>query len=136
MKDKTPVIDFGNKKPREKEPFKFEYTMPSLDWYETINVEIKPKDYTYFKLVRRYGKNTWWLIGMNPPARNSEDYRWTEKDIGRIAVRDIARFIEWAKNDIGGSRLVEISALSGSFDILQEIKDLLGMLPEPPKEGE
>ena len=38
-----------------KAPFKFSYTQPSLDWFETINVEIKPDDYYYFKLQRRYG---------------------------------------------------------------------------------
>lgn len=51
-----------------KAPFKFSYTQPSLDWFETINVEIKPDDYYYFKLQRRYGPD-WWLIGQNPPPQ-------------------------------------------------------------------
>lgn len=108
----------------KKEPFKFEYATPSLDWYRIIKVEIKPDDYYYFKLVRRYGL-TWWLVGKNPPAKNSQDYKWTEKEIGEISNCDIARFIEWAKFDYGGSRIVEVSAISGSFDILKEIEKLL-----------
>ncbi len=107
-----------------KAPFKFSYTQPSLDWFKTINVEIKPDDYYYFKLQRRYGPD-WWLIGQNPPPKNSTNYEWSEKDIGRISHRDIARFIDWAKFDDGGSKLVEISAISGSFDLLREIKVLL-----------
>lgn len=127
LKNNVPVIDLFEEKPQKKEPFRFEYTMPSLDWYDIIKVEIKPDDYCYFKLVRRYGR-TWWLVGTNPPADNAKDYRWTEKDIGRISDRDIARFVEWAKNDYGGSNLIEISALSGSFDILREVEKLLGVV--------
>ena len=127
MKKDIPVIDFGEDKPKKKEPFKFEYTMPSLDWYEIIKVEIKPEDYVYFKLERRYGP-TWWLIGTNPPAENAKDYRWTEKEIGRIENSDIARFVEWAKLDYGGSRIVEIHAISGSFDILREAEKLLELV--------
>lgn len=123
MKNDVPVIDLGEK-PKKKEPFKFEYTMPCLDWYEIIKVEIKPEDYCYFKLERRYGP-TWWLIGKNPPAQNAKDYRWTEKEIGKISEHDIARFVEWAKCEYGGSRLVGISAISGSFDILREVEKLL-----------
>ena len=123
-KNDLPVIDLFEEKLLPKEPFKFKYTMPSLDWYDIINVEIKPDDYCYFKLVRRYGP-TWWLIGTNPPADNAKEYKWTEKEIGNISERDIARFIEWAKLEYGGSKLIEISALSGSFDILREVEKLL-----------
>jgi len=108
----------------DKGSFRFVYTRPSLDWFETVNVEIKPDDYYYFKLERRFGPN-WWLIGKNPPPENSTHYEWSETDIGRISHRDIARFIDWAKFDGGGSKLVEISAISGSFDILKEIENLL-----------
>lgn len=108
----------------KKEPFKFEYTMPWLDWYDVIKVEIKPDDYYYFKLEKRYGPS-WWLIGKNPPADNAKEYRWTEKEIGRISDYDIARFYEWAKLEYGGSRIVEIHAISGGFDILREAEKLL-----------
>lgn len=108
-----------------KAPFKFSYTQPSLDWFETINVEIKPDDYCYFKLQRRYGPD-WWLIGQNPPPKNSTNYEWSETDIGRISPRDIARFIEWARIDSGGNKIVEISVISGTFDIFSEIEDIVG----------
>ena len=78
-----------------KAPFKFSYTQPSLDWFETINVEIKPDDYYYFKLQRRYGPD-WWLIGQNPPPENSTRYEWSETELGKISCRDIAKFVEWA----------------------------------------
>lgn len=107
-----------------KEPFRFEYTMPSLDWYEICKVEIQPDDYVYFELQRRYGQE-WWLVGKNPPPENSGDYRWTTKTIGRISTRDIARFVEWAKTDLGGSRITNISAISGAIDLMLEIKNLL-----------
>ena len=107
-----------------KEPFKFSYTQPSLDWYETINVEINPDDYYYFELHRRYGPD-WWLIGKNPPIENSTRHEWSETALGRISCRDIARFVEWARIDGGGSKIIGISAISGSFDLLHEIKALL-----------
>lgn len=107
-----------------KAPFKFSYTQPSLDWFETINVEINPDDYYYFELQRRYGPN-WWLIGKNPPIENSTRREWSETALGRISCRDIAKFVEWARIDGGGSRIVGISAISGSVDLLHEIKALL-----------
>ena len=107
-----------------KAPFKFSYTQPSLDWFETINVEIKPDDYYYFKLQRRYGTD-WWLIGQNPPPENSTRREWSETELGRISCRDIAKFVEWARIDGGGSKIVGISAISGDFDLLREIKSLL-----------
>ena len=108
-----------------KAPFKFSYTQPSLDWFETINVEIKPDDYYYFKLQRRYGPD-WWLIGQNPPPENSTHYEWSETDIGKISNRDLMRFIDWAKFDGSGSKIVEISVISGALDIFNEIEDILG----------
>lgn len=123
MGSKLPVIDFGETATKKKEPFKFKYTVSYLDWYDIVSVEIKPKDYCYFRLERRYGPS-WWLIGKNPPAENAKDYRWTEKTIGQISDHDLVRFIEWAKSDYGGSDLVEISAISGSFDILREIEKI------------
>ena len=107
-----------------KAPFKFSYTQPSLDWFETINVEINPDDYYCFELHRRYGPD-WWLIGKNPPPKNSTRHEWSETALGRLSYRDIAKFVEWARTDGGGSKIVGISAISGSFDLVHEIKELL-----------
>ena len=104
----------------DKGVFKFSYTQPSLDWFKTINVEIKPNDYQYFCLQRRYGQD-WWLIGENQSPKN---YKWEEKEIGRISTYDIARFIKWAKVDGGGSKIIEISVINGTFDIFDEIEEL------------
>lgn len=67
----------------------------------------------------------WWLIGQNPTPKNSTRHEWSETALGRISCRDIAKFVEWAKIDGGGSKIVEISAISGSIDLLREIKALL-----------
>lgn len=132
MKNNTPVITFGETA-QKKEPFRFEYTTPSLDWFDVVKVEIKPEDYTYFKLSRRYCPE-WWLVGTNPPTDGAEDYHWVEKTIGRISDRDIARFVEWAKDEYGKSRLIEISAISGSFNLLQDIEKLLRVLTKEDAE--
>lgn len=110
--------------PKDKEPFVFEYTMPLLDWYETIKVTIKPEDYYYFHLERRFGR-TWYLVGCNPVDEPS--YHWEYKELGQIGSElsnyDVKRFIEWAKSD-NGSRITRINVISGSFDIFKEIEDI------------
>jgi len=108
-------------KNKNKEPFVYQYTRPSLDWFEYVPVEIKHDDYYYFRLERRYGP-TWWIIGMNPV--DEPNYHWEEKQIGEIRGHDLLRFIQWAKSDTGSS-IIEIKAISGSFDILNEIGKLL-----------
>ena len=105
----------------EKGVFKFEYTKPALDWFDIIEVEIKPDEYCYYRIERRFGPS-WWLIGMNPV--NEPEYHWKEKQIGSISEKDLARFIKWAETDIG-SNIIEIKAISGSFNILKEIEKLL-----------
>ena len=124
---KLPEIYIAEGEAQKKEPFKFEYTVPSLDWFDIVKVELQPDDYYYFKLERRYGPS-WWLIGKNPPAAGATDYRWTEKSLGQISDGDLVRFVEWAKCDFGGSRIIEIAAISGSFDILRETERLLGVV--------
>ena len=39
-----------------KEPFRFSYNVPSLDWYTTKDVEINWDDYSYFKLELSFYK--------------------------------------------------------------------------------
>lgn len=110
---------------RDKKPFEFSYTMPSLDWYEIINVKINLEDYYYFTLERRFGPS-WWLIGKNPVDKPS--YHWEEKELGELGYEnrneDVKRFIEWAKTDYG-SKITEIRAISGNLDVLKSINKLL-----------
>lgn len=103
----------------EKEPFMFEYTMPSLDWYEIIKVEIDREEFCYFGLELRFG-NDWWLIGMNPPDPNSAFDKWSEKFLGRLTRRDAARFAVWA-----GRKLIRIGAISGALDLMNETGKLM-----------
>ena len=106
-----------------KESFKFSYTKPSLDWYETINVEIKPDDYYYFKLERRYGP-TWYLFGCN--AHDMPEYHWKETEIGELSRLDLIRFIKWARalNNFG-CPIIEIRVVDGTFDFFEEVKIIL-----------
>lgn len=97
--------------------FKYQYTRPSLDWFEYVDVDIAPDDYYYFKLQRRFGPS-WWIIGMNPV--DEPEYHWEEKQIGQIGNSDLRNFIEWAKTE-HGSKITEINMLCGSFDIFKEI---------------
>lgn len=111
---------------RMKEPFVYQYTRPSLDWFEYVNVEIKPDDYYYFRLERRFGPS-WWLIGMNP--KEEPRYHWEDTQIGEISHYDLKRFMKWAKTD-KGSKLIAIKTICGSFDIFEEIAELLkGYVP-------
>lgn len=108
------------------EPFRFEYTRPSYDWYTLHVVEIKPDDFYYFELELRYG-NTWWLIGKNPPDFASNDFTWDKRCLGRLTRHDAARFVVWARDaafDIR-NKLVGISAISGNLDVVEEIEALL-----------
>ena len=104
-----------------KAPFKFSYTQPSLDWFETINVEINPDDYYYFELQRRYGPN-WWLIGKNPPIENSTRREWSETALGRISCRDIASLLSGQELTVVEAKLLEsrqLAALSTFFTKLK-----------------
>lgn len=112
----------------QKEPFRFEYTKPSLDWYDIVKVEIKPGDYALFKLELRFGKS-WWLVGMNPPKSDYKpSYLWDETDIGRIDNYDIIRFIKWAECGYHGSKLCEIKAISSSLNIVNEVAKLVNKM--------
>ena len=105
----------------QKESFKYSYTRPCLDWFDWVHVEIKPEDYLYFKNQRRFGPS-WYLFGSNP--KDEPKYHWETKEIGRVDDGDLIRFIEWAKNDQGSS-ITEITSIAGSFDIINEITNLL-----------
>ncbi len=120
----------------QREPFRFEYTKPSLDWYEIVKVEIQPGDYALFKLELRFG-NSWWLVGMNPPKSDYKpSYLWDETDIGEVGTRDIIRFIKWAECGFQGrgSKLCEIRAISSSLNIVNNVAELVRVM-ERTKDG-
>lgn len=107
----------------EKEPFKFSYTMPTYDWYDTFNVTINENDYGYFRLEHRFGdKNQWWLIGIK--CTNERLYR-EEKELGWLYSSEVKKFIEWAKTERNGSKLLEIQAISTSWNLIDLIKEEL-----------
>ena len=108
-----------------KEPFRFSYTSPTSDWFIMHDVVLNPDDYYYYEIQRRFGPS-WWLVGKNPPKENS-GLQWSEESIGEISEYSLMRFIEWAKGE-RGSKITSISAICGSFDILEDIKRILKML--------
>ena len=102
-----------------KEPFQSSYIAPSLDYYCVEKISVNYDDYDYFELQRRFGPS-WWIAGF----KNGKS-----KEIGRLDhVEDLARFIEWCTSGYGGSKLVTITAISTSFDILKTISELLKSL--------
>lgn len=117
-------INLFEEKKEDTEPFEFEYTIPTYDWYDIKKVKIAIKDYTYFRLERRFGK-TWWLVGKN---YNDNNFEWTEKTIGELQrIKDVIRFIKWAKRG-RNNKLIEIKAISGSLDIIEAIEELIDQL--------
>ena len=110
-----------------KEPFKFSYNVPSLDWYETKNVTINPEDYYYFTLERRFGPS-WWLVGKN--LKEKPNYHWETEQIGELErPSDLIKFIKWAETE-KGSKITEVRAISGDFNIIKEILKLGKSLEE------
>lgn len=100
--------------------FYFEYTKPSLDWYEIARETVEPDDYDYFELQLRYGR-MWWLVG------HKIDGEWndTGKTIGSLSKRDAAKFVDWARHTPYGNKLLEISAISASLDLVEEMSELI-----------
>lgn len=105
-----------------KEAFSFAYTIPTYDWFERVQVEIKPDEYEAFGLERRFGPS-WWIIGKKILKPT---YHWEEKSLGEINNYDLKRFVEWAKNDVGGSDIVEIKMICSSFDVFKEVLNIGG----------
>ena len=108
----------------EKEPFNFSYTEPTLDWYRDVHVEIKWEDYLYFKVERRFGPS-WWLIGYQ-----KEDGRFEHRAVtlGSMNEGCLRKFIKWCEfpdaTNRTCSKLIEISAISTGFNLMQEIEKL------------
>lgn len=103
-----------------KENFKFIWLKSCLDWFEQKTIELEEETYTYYKIQRRFGPS-WWIIGINFVGEHK--YHREETEIGEIIACDLKRFMDWCKID-GGSKIIEISAIGGNFDIIEEIKKL------------
>lgn len=112
----------------EKDPFRFSYNTPSLDWYITINVEVKWEDYLYFKIQRRFGPS-YWLIGYK-----NEDGRikHREVEIGELSKRDISRFVKWSEYTTPfnqtGSKLIGVSVITTGMNIADAIKEIFPVM--------
>lgn len=104
----------------KKEKFIFIWTRPCLDWFEQKTIELEEGSYVYYKIQRRFGPS-WWIIGINFVGEHK--YHREETQIGEINTCDLKRFMYWCKID-GGSKIIEISAIGGNFDIIEEIKKL------------
>ena len=94
-----------------KDPFVFEYTMPSLDWYTTIHKEIEWEDYLYFKIQYRFGPSIW-LLGYK--AKNGR-FEHEEVELGRLSKSDLKKFVEWCGYESfgsAGSKLIGASVIS------------------------
>ena len=109
---------------KTKEPFVFEYTEPSLDWYTTVHVEIKWDEYLYFKIQYRFG-GTYWLMGYK--EKNGRFER-EEVTIGQLRRYDLGKFVECCEFDNGkSSKLIGVSVISTGMNIrkiMGEIFDL------------
>ena len=109
---------------KEKEPFKFSYTMPSLDWYDIIHVQINPGDYAYFKIEFRYGHNTW-LIGYKRVDEIDRLLPAHDRvELGRLQVEDLLKFIDWCETDYGGSLITDFVAIDQSINLPEQMKKL------------
>lgn len=99
-----------------KEPFVFEYTTPSLDWYTTIHKEIKWEDYLYFKIQYRFGPSCWLMGYKEKDGRIERE----EVEIGRLSKGVLKKFIEWCRyNNSGhtGSKLIGVSVISTGMNL-------------------
>lgn len=110
-----------------KEPFIFQYTMPSLDWYETIQKEVKWEDYIYFKIQYRFGER-WWLLGYKEKDGRFEH---EEVEIGELRKPHLKKFIEWCEFDYygrKGSKLIGVGVISTGMNLMEIFKsELMGV---------
>lgn len=100
-----------------KEPFRFSYTAPSLDWYNIEDVEIKWEEYLYFKIQYRFG-DTYWLMGYKEKDGRIER---EEVEIGRLSKELLGKFVNWCEFDDGYricSKLIGVSVISTGMNIL------------------
>ena len=104
-----------------KEPFKFAWVKPTLDWFDIVHVEVEYEDYAYFKLERRFD-NSWWLVGTKP-CENDNGFEVVE--LGEVPAVDVPAFLDWCQHDGGRkSKLTEIESISSDFNVFKELFDI------------
>lgn len=107
----------------DKEPFRFYYNVPSLDWYITENVEIKWDEYLYFKIQYRFGQ-TYWLMGYKEKDGRFER---EEVEIGQLARGFLGKFVKWCEYYDGYrtcSKLIGISVISTEMNIIKVFNEI------------
>lgn len=107
----------------DKEPFRFCYNVPSLDWYETENVEIEWDEYLYFKIQYRFGQ-TYWLMGYKEKDGRFER---EEVEIGQLTKLYLGKFVKWCEFDDGYricSKLIGVSVISTGMNILKVFEEI------------
>ena len=106
-----------------KEPFRFYYFVPSLDWYNVENVEIKWEEYLYFKIQYRFG-GTYWLLGYREKDGRIER---EEVEIGKLSKSFLGKFVKWCEFDYGFgtcSKLIGLSVISTGMNILDVAREI------------
>lgn len=114
-----------------KKPFRFYYTVPSLDWYGVEKVEIEWEEYLYFKIQYRFGQ-TYWLMGYK---EKDGRMKREEVEIGRLSRGFLGEFVKWCEFNDGYrtcSKLIGISVISTGMNIL----DVFGEIQKAAKSAE
>lgn len=102
----------------KREPFKFIYTRPSLDWYEDINVEIEWGEYDWFELQWRYG-GTCWIVASKYDEETKE---FNCEQIGELrGTSKIYDFIKWCEVPKGGSVLTKFTVIDGDINLFRKL---------------
>lgn len=111
-----------------KEPFEYEYTMPSLDWYTTHRITIKWNDYDSFELQRRYGGEfELWLIGYK--TVDDGHIRLKKTELGYLTPYYIKAFLDWCEFDFWGNKkankITTISVISADINLFEVIDKII-----------
>lgn len=112
-----------------KEPFEYEYTMPTSDWYTTHHVTINWNDYNNFELQRRYGSNfELWLIGYKT-VDDGRHIRVEKTELGYLTPYYIKAFLDWCEFDFWGNKkaniITRISVISADINLFKVIDAII-----------
>ena len=107
----------------QKEPFKFEYTEPTSDWYIDKKVEIQWGEYHFFTIEWRVS-NTCWIVG-HRKISNSLKNGWEKKTVGRINnMKELAQFVNWCKTKSVGNIITEFCCLDVDNNLPERLREL------------